>query len=73
MQEIEEDRIKHGIEFDNTFKEAMEKEVEDEKMYRKRKWTGIKVYNDFNRNEWNQDENSFTTKKMWAAMNVFQL
>ena len=51
----------------------MEKEVEDEKMYRKRKRTGIKVYNDLNRNEWNQDENSFATKKTWAAMNVFQL
>ena len=43
------------------------------KIYRKRKRTGIMVYNDLNRNEWNEDENTIATKKMWAAMNVFQL
>ena len=51
----------------------MENEVENEQINRKRKWTGIEVYNDLNRNGWNEEENAIATKKTWAAMNVFQL
>ena len=71
-QEIETDRTNHGTEFDKAFKEAMKKEVENEQIDRKRKWTGIEVYNDLNRNGWNEEENMMATKK-WAARNVFQL
>ena len=36
LQEIETDRINHGTEFDKDFREAMEKEVEDEKNIQKK-------------------------------------
>ena len=57
LQEIlETDRINHGTEFDKAFKEAMRKEWENEQINRKRKQTGIEVYNDLNRNGWDEGE-----------------
>jgi hypothetical protein len=51
----------------------MEKEVENEQINKKRKRTGIDVYNDLNNNGWNREENRISTKKTWAAMNIFQI
>ena len=66
-------RNKCGTEFDKAFKEAMDKEVENEQMNKKRNWTGIEVYNDLNRNRWNEQGGYSSEEENMMANNKHEL
>ena len=72
-REINNDRNKHGTEFDKAFKEAMKEEVENEKKNNKRKCDGIEVYNDLNKERWNTEEGYSSEEETWASKNLFKL
>ena len=52
------------------FKEAMKKELENEQMNRMRKWTGIEVYSELNRNRWNEQGDTAVRRIRWLQKNV---